>query len=74
MKKMLYFKRVVTRRVPINRYGLLGYRPFVEYFKTNDEDFIRRANFGKKVRFEAVPREPRFVHIDADKIYEEESK
>jgi len=72
MKKMLYFKRVTTRRVPINRYGLLGYRPYVEYFKTTDEDFIRRANYGKRVRFEAVPREPMFIHIDPNKIYETE--
>ena len=74
MKKMLYFKRVVTRREPINRYGKIGYVPYVEYFKTNDEDFIRRANFGKKIRFEPVEREPRFVHIDRDKIYEEAAK
>lgn len=68
---MKYFIRKVTRREAINRFGKIGYPSYFEYFKTNDEDFIRRANAGKRIRFEPVKREARFLHIEANKIYEE---
>ena len=68
---MKYYSRTVTRRQAINRYGKLGFVPYSEFFKTDNEKFIEKMNKGKKVKFEECQKEKKFIHIEKNKIYEE---
>lgn len=66
---MEYYERITTRREPINRFGKLGFVAYVEYFKTNSEEFVTRVNKGKRIKFMSVERDKKFLHIDSDVIY-----
>lgn len=68
---MIYAQRIVTKREPINRFGRLGFVPYMQYFKTDKESFFADQNKGKRVRFDSVKRDKKFMHIEKNKIYEE---
>lgn len=68
---MIYAQRVVTKREPINRFGKLGFVSYKQYFKTDKESFFADQNNGKRIRFESVKRDKKFLHIDKNRIYEE---
>jgi len=65
---MKYYERTVTRREKINHFGKLGYVPYIEFFKTNDEKFLADANYRKQVKFSEVKRDKKFLHIESNKI------
>ena len=68
---MIYAERVITKREPVNRFGRLGYVPYIQYFKTDKESFLANQNKGKKVRFESVKRDKKYMHIAKDTMIEE---
>lgn len=68
---MIYAERTITKREPINRFGRLGFVAYGQYFKTDKESFLAEQNKGKRVRFEAVKRDKKFLHIEKNRIYEE---
>lgn len=49
---MKYYARRIYKRVKINHFGRLGFVPFYEMFKTNNEKFVEQMNFRKHCRFE----------------------
>ena len=51
---MKYYRREITRRVPMNEFGKFGYVAYVEYVKTDD---IARFNY-RKVKKYAETDEP----------------
>jgi hypothetical protein len=48
---MKYYSRTITKREAINRFGKLGFVPYVEMFKTNNEKVYEQMNKSKRVRF-----------------------
>ena len=46
---MKYYSREITVRCPINRFGKMGYKRYLEYVKTKD---ITVFNKGKRILFE----------------------
>lgn len=52
---MKYYARIVTRREAINRFGKLGFVPYVEMVKVNKESVIEDLNKGKRIRFAETP-------------------
>lgn len=68
---MIYAERTITKREPINRFGKLGFVAYKQYFKTDKESFFAEQNKGKRVRFESVKRDAKFLHIEKNRIYEE---
>lgn len=54
---MTIYSRVITRRQSINRFGKIGYVPYVEYFgidefpSVEDKEFIASMNKGKRILF-----------------------
>ena len=68
---MIYAFRRITKREPINKYGRLGFVPYIQYFKTDKQAFFDQQNKGKRVKFEKVSRDAKFLHIDKNRIYEE---
>lgn len=46
---MKYYSRIVTVREKINRFGKLGYVPYLEYVKTNE---VEKFNKRKRIKFE----------------------
>lgn len=70
--KMKYYTRTVSRREPINKYGKLGYPRYEEFFKTNDESFLNKMNYGKKIKFkECANGEIYFNDIEENVLYSE---
>lgn len=51
---MKYYSRTITKREAINRFGKLGFVPYIEMFKTNDVKVYEQMNKGKRVRFAEV--------------------
>lgn len=67
---MKYYSRIVTKREAINRFGKLGYVPYLEYVKTND---ISEFNKNKRILFvedDEVKRELRKLNKDC--VYRKE--
>lgn len=63
---MLYFKRQVTKREAINRWGKLGYIVYDEYVKTRD---IAPLNKGLRIKFKQVNERPKvLLHAKAGEI------
>lgn len=65
---MKYYSRIVTKREAINRFGKLGYVPYLEYVKTND---ISKFNKNKRILFvedEKVRKELR--KLEKNKVYD----
>lgn len=48
---MKYYSRTVTHREAINRFGKLGFVPYVEMFKANRDSVADELNKGKRIRF-----------------------
>lgn len=48
---MKYYARVTTKREAINRFGKLGYVPYVEMLKTNKPAVLDEMNKGKRIKF-----------------------
>ena len=65
---MKYYSRIVTKREKINRFGKLGYVPYLEYVKTNDIDKFNKRKRILFVENDEVKRELR--KLEKDKIYE----
>lgn len=63
---MKYYQRTVTKREPINRFGKLGYVPYVEHVKTND---ITPYNKGKRILFEETKDKSFLLHKEHDVVY-----
>lgn len=68
---MIYAQRIVTHREVVNRFGKLGCVPYCEFFKTTNEDFFNEQNKRKRIPFEKVERDAKFLHIELDRIYSE---
>lgn len=45
---MSFYYRTVLKREPINRFGRLGYREYLEVVRTED---ISKFNYRKKIKF-----------------------
>lgn len=48
---MKYYARKITKREAINRFGKLGFVPYIQAFKTNKEQVAEQFNKGKKIKF-----------------------
>lgn len=69
---MKYYYRHITKREPINRFGKLGYRPYLQVVLTDD---ITKYNYRKHIKFkEFINLDDRYRGIDPDKIYEYETE
>ena len=60
---MSFYYRTVLKREPINRFGRLGYREYLEIVRTED---ISKFNYRKKIKFRLYNFNDR-VFIDKDK-------
>lgn len=69
---MKYYKRELTKRTEVNRFGRLGYVALTEYVKTNDID---KFNKGKRIKFNESKDAKRFLlHLEKDRVYELEGE
>lgn len=68
---MKYYIREVIRREVINRFGKIGFPRYIEYFKTNDESFLKEMNYRKKNRFDECDADERFDDISENHLYAE---
>lgn len=59
---MIYY-RSVLKREPINRFGRIGYREYLEIVQTED---ISRYNYRKKIKFKLYKQDER-IFIDEEK-------
>lgn len=66
---MKYYERTITKREPINKFGKMGYKPYVEYVKTKS---IEKYNKGKRILFEIASDEIRkeLRHLKSDVVFE----
>lgn len=60
---MAVYYRSVLKREPINRFGRLGYREYLEIVQTED---ISKFNYRKKIKFRLYNENDR-IFIDQDK-------
>lgn len=60
---MSVYYRSVLKREPINRFGRLGYREYLEIVQTED---ISKFNYRKKIKFR--------LYNDNDRIFIDEDK
>lgn len=60
---MAVYYRCVLKREPINRFGRLGYREYLEIVQTDD---ISKFNYRKKIKFR--------LYNDNDRIFIDEDK
>lgn len=51
---MKNYARVCIQRVSNPNTGVLEYIEFIEFFKTNSEDFVKKMNFKKKRRYREI--------------------
>lgn len=59
---MIYY-RSVLKREPINRFGRIGYREYLEIVQTED---ISKYNYRKKIKFKLYKQDER-IFIDEEK-------
>lgn len=59
---MIYY-RAVLKREPINRFGRIGYREYLEIVQTED---ISKYNYRKKIKFKLYKQDER-IFIDEEK-------
>lgn len=57
------YYRSILKREPINRFGKLGYREYLEIVQTDD---ISKFNYRKKIKFRLYTENER-IFIDEDK-------
>lgn len=50
----MLFYRFVTTRTIINKYGKKGFKPQLEWFRSDDEEFIKQANYKLHIKFKPV--------------------
>lgn len=60
---MSVYYRSILKREPINRFGRLGYREYLEIVQTDD---ISKFNYRKKIKFRLYNNNDR-IFIDEDK-------
>lgn len=60
---MSVYYRSVLKREPINRFGRLGYREYLEVVQTDD---ISKFNYRKKIKFRLYTENER-IFIDEEK-------
>lgn len=48
---MKYYYRIISKRVLINRFGKLGFKPYMEVVLTDD---ITEFNYRKRIKFEEM--------------------
>lgn len=60
---MVIYYRSILKREPINRWGRLGYREYLEIVQTDD---ISIFNYRKKIKFR--------LYIENDRIFIDEEK
>ena len=60
---MSVYYRSVLKREPINRFGRIGYREYLEIVQTED---ISKFNYRKKIKFRLYNNNDR-IFIDGDK-------
>lgn len=60
---MSVYYRTVLKREPINRFGRLGYREYLEIVQTDD---ISKFNYRKKIKFR--------LYNETDRVFIEEDK
>lgn len=60
---MPVYYRSILKREPINRFGRLGYREYLEIVQTED---ISKFNYRKKIKFRLYNENDR-IFIDEDK-------
>lgn len=65
---MKYYSREITKRESINRFGKLGFIPYIEYIKTND---IEKYNKNKKIKFSEISDKKYLLHKKKDIVYSE---
>ena len=70
MKDIKTFSREVTRRVQVNNFGKLGYRPFKEYFVGDNED-LKKHNYRKHIKFKEDKTVCVFKDMVKGRIYDE---
>lgn len=58
----IYF-RSILKREPINRFGRIGYREYLEIVQTED---ISKYNYRKKIKFKLYKQDER-IFIDEEK-------
>ena len=56
---MKYYERTITKREAINRFGKLGFVPYIERVKTNH---IEEFNKGKKIHFKETNDKSYLLH------------
>lgn len=81
---MKYYNRQIVARSVVNRFGKLDFVERTEYFKTNDEEALAKANKGLRCKFEEIDASTRggkelisflrkgkkdFVYYDDDNSY-----
>lgn len=62
-KLMAIYYRSVLKREPINRWGRIGYREYLEIVRTED---ISKFNYRKKLKFRSYSENDR-IFIDEEK-------
>lgn len=63
---MIYY-RTVLKREPINRFGRLGYREYLEIVRTED---ISKFNYRKKIRFRIYENDRIFIDEEKQAYFE----
>lgn len=73
---MKYYSREIIVKDYQGKWGKAVYVPCTEFFKTNDEKFLEKANKGKRIRFEEACESIRkdLRRREANKIYSETKK
>lgn len=60
---MAIYYRSVLKREPVNRWGRMGYREYIEIVRTDD---ISKYNYRKRIKFHLVS-ENEIIFIDEEK-------
>lgn len=60
---MAIYYRSILKREPINRWGRMGYREYIEIVRTDD---ISKYNYRKRIKFHLVSENER-IFIDEEK-------
>lgn len=73
---MKYYAREFITKDYQGTHGKAVYVPCTEYFKTNSEAFLAKANKFKKIKFSEASDEIRKLlrHMEADRIYSDTEK
>lgn len=72
---MKYYSRSLLKR-QVNQFGELVYKPYIEYFKTERESFVKEVNKYKHYKFTETSN-PKLIEAldkwgEVDHVYSEE--